>query len=337
MKKLLGILVLSLILIKPVFAGKKLKLPEDVVSGTKYHKSLTGKYYQEYGMQVVDKKDGHPVRAGEKSIRFEVRPGDCGKNTGGGWNDCKTDRERHELSGKPMSKGTWWYAWSIYIPKDHIFISPSTLIIGQFHQLNDHVIWMFNNGKSREGYYVENQIKENVFKKKIILEKNDMHGNWNDILVNMNWTHKDDGFFKIWVNDKLSYHYKGPTKTKKGKPYFKFGVYRSHLSKWIKNKKSEVPTQVVYFDEVRVGKEKQDVVGNLPPNEYKAKIEPAAAKYRAIVKNKIDSSILIKAEGPTKEIAEKEAMKICIGKSIQSSFKEACYVHYVAAKPDYDM
>jgi len=92
MKKLLGILVLgllvlSLILIKPVFAGKKLKLPEDVVSGTKYHKSLTGKYYQEYGMQVVDKKDGHPVRAGKKSIRFEVRPGDCGKDTDGGWND----------------------------------------------------------------------------------------------------------------------------------------------------------------------------------------------------------------------------------------------------------
>ena len=32
MKKLLGIVVLSLILIKPVFADKKLKLPEDVVS-----------------------------------------------------------------------------------------------------------------------------------------------------------------------------------------------------------------------------------------------------------------------------------------------------------------
>ena len=52
-------------------------------------------------------------------------------------------------------------------------------------------------------------------------------------------------------------------------------------------------------------------------------------KYRAIVKNKTDSSILIKAEGPTKETAEKEAMKICIGKSVQSSFKDACYVHYV--------
>jgi len=28
-------------------------------------------------MQVVNKKDGHPVRAGKKSIRFEVRAGDC--------------------------------------------------------------------------------------------------------------------------------------------------------------------------------------------------------------------------------------------------------------------
>ena len=63
--------------------------------------------------------------------------------------------------------------------------------------------------------------------------------------------------------------------------------------------------------------------------EESSKIEASNVKYRAVVKNKIDSSILIKAEGPTKEIAEKEAMKICIGKSIQSSFKEGCYVHYV--------
>ena len=61
-----------------------------------------------------------------------------------------------------------------------------------------------------------------------------------------------------------------------------------------------------------------------------SKIGFSKGKYRAIIKNKIDSSILIKAEGPTKETAEKEAMKICISKSIQSSFKDACYVHYSA-------
>ena len=46
-------------------------------------------------MQVVDKSDGHPVRAGDKSIRFEVRPGDCGYNDG--WSDCKKDRERQKI------------------------------------------------------------------------------------------------------------------------------------------------------------------------------------------------------------------------------------------------
>ena len=58
-------------------------------------------------------------------------------------------------------------------------------------------------------------------------------------------------------------------------------------------------------------------------------------KYRVVVKNKTDSSILIKAEGSTKETAEKEAMKICIGKSIQSSFKDACYVHYSGEVPKF--
>ena len=32
-----------------------------------------------------------------------------------------------------------------------------------------------------------------------------------------------------------------------------------------KKKEKDVPTQVVYFDEVRAGKTKEKVVGNLPP------------------------------------------------------------------------
>jgi len=69
---------------------------------------------------------------------------------------------------------------------------------------------------------------------------------------------------------------------------------------------------------------------------FKMKIQKSKSKfigYTAVVKNKIDSSILIKAKGATKESAEKEAMKICINKSIQSSFKDACYVHYSGEIP----
>ena len=82
MKKLLALLVLSLFFCsKGLLAKTLVKLPKDTSSGfKKVHKSLTGKYYKGYGMQVVDKKDGHPVRSGDKSIRFEVRSGDCGSD-----------------------------------------------------------------------------------------------------------------------------------------------------------------------------------------------------------------------------------------------------------------
>jgi len=268
MKKLLGILVLSLLFCSDGFAGNIVKLPKDVASGNKYKKSLDKKY-KKYGMQVVNKKDGHPVRAGDQSIRFEVRPGDCGYNED--WNDCDNDRERHELTGKRMSGGEWWYAWSIFLPKDFINVSPTKLALGQFHQEKGHVVWMFQNQNYSipGGYWIDNQVPGYTKTLDKVLTNDEMIGKWNDILVNVKWSKKEDGFFKVWVNNKLSYEYMGATKTK-AKVYFKFGIYRSFLSKWIyssKNKKKEkgVPAQVVYFDEVRTGKTKDKVVGNLPP------------------------------------------------------------------------
>ena len=111
-KKLLTIIILSLFWSSNIFAETIVKLPKDTASGFKILTKSLSKNYKKYGMQVVDKKDGHPVRAGQKSIRFEVRDGDCGKDDYGGWSDCKGDRERHELSanqkGDTMSKGEYW-------------------------------------------------------------------------------------------------------------------------------------------------------------------------------------------------------------------------------------
>ena len=58
MKKRLGILVLGLLCCNIGLAKMIVKLPKDTSSGfKKLHKSLTGKYYKDYGMQVVDKKE----------------------------------------------------------------------------------------------------------------------------------------------------------------------------------------------------------------------------------------------------------------------------------------
>ena len=262
MKNFLGILVLSLLFCSNGFAGKAVNLPKDVVSGSKFKKSLTGSYYKKYGMQVVDKKDGHPVRMGKKSIRFELRAGDCGKDKDGGWSDCKKDRERHELSGRyRVSKGERWYAWSIYLPKDFKNVHPASTMLAQFHQQNKHVIWMFKN--KHGGYWIENHVPDYTVASTQILTREQMLGKWNDILVNVNWSHKDDGFFKVWVNNKLVHDFKGKTKSKGVKTYFKFGIYRSKVSTYELMYKKKIPTQIVYYDEIRAGKKKDDVVGNL--------------------------------------------------------------------------
>ena len=312
MKRLLVILVLLISFCNISYAEEIVNLPNDTSSGyKKLFKSLTGKYYKDHGIQVVNKKDGHPVRSGKQSIRFEVRSGDCGKDEMGEWNDCKNDRERHELSGgkkiDKMSKGEYWFAWSVYFPTDHQNLYPLSNNYGQFHQQGGPPVFMF---KERiHGYSVVRTIGDSDYDERKLVDKKKMPGKWFEVLINAKWTKKDNGFFKVWVNDKLKYDYKGPTKTEKY-VYQKFGIYRtgitrylnyqnkSHIQKCldenngtteeygamydlrqkkIRHKISiqlynkckdyyepiNVPTTIVYFDEVRKGKSKESVTKNL--------------------------------------------------------------------------
>ncbi len=235
MKKILAIIILSLFWSSNVFAETTVKLPKDAASGFKIlTKSLTGKYYKDYGMQIVNEKDGHPVRSGKKSIRFEVREGDCGQDEQGGWSDCKGDRERHELSanqkGDTMSKGEYWFSWSLYFPEDHQNLWPLSNNYGQFHQKDGPPVFMFK--ELRSGYSVIRTIGDVDYHEKRLIHKDDMKGKWHDILINVKWSKKDDGFFKLWVNDKLKYDYKGPTKTEKY-VYAKFGIYSTGITRYI--------------------------------------------------------------------------------------------------------
>ncbi|WP_440618280.1 heparin lyase I family protein [Candidatus Pelagibacter sp. HIMB1493] len=256
MIKLLKILLLGL-----MFGGNAFSfgLPKDVGSGNSYTKSL-GSGFKKHGVRIVKKEDGFPVRAGEKSVRFEVRFGDCGKDKPPGkWSDCKKDRQRHELSGKKF-KGEKWTAFSIYLPKDFKSVDPVKLAMGQFHQKggSPNLMFQFNN----YGFWADRQRGFMTIEQKLILPYEDMIGKWNDILIHGNFTKKEDGFFKIWVNNKLKYEYYGQTTW--GKPsFFKFGIYHTYVSRFSNTYKKPYPTQVVYFDEIRHGNSREKVVKDL--------------------------------------------------------------------------
>ena len=158
----------------------------DTVSGWSFEKSLPT-HFKDYGHEVVSATEGHPVRAGKQSIRFEIRAGDCGWNRY--WNDCTTDRERHELSTATRNtRTTWssgekWYHWSIFFPEDHPVIHPALLILGQFHQIDSYPVWLFHNGPGG-GYYVVNfTTGKPVGGFKRVLTDSEMRGKWTDVLT----------------------------------------------------------------------------------------------------------------------------------------------------------
>ena len=160
MKKIFLILILGLLWSSFSTAGemnvwkKIIKLPEDIFKGHNKGWKMQGggdpktRLTPDYAFKVVNKSDGHPVRLGKQSIRFELRRGDCGTQAGAhkvGYNDCtiwdeKTGwySERHELASekKIMTKGRiTWHAYSIFIPEDTATVGQSYehFSLAQFH------------------------------------------------------------------------------------------------------------------------------------------------------------------------------------------------------------
>ena len=237
-------------------------LPTDVASGwgSRWLKSMHHGY-KAYGFQIVSEKEGHPVRLGSKSIKFEVRPGDCGRNDD--WNDCENDRERHELSqlGNYQRNGDEnWYAWSIFVPKDTVSIWPTKVHLGQFHQKKNNVIWLFS--WTPDGYIVDNQVPGKGYTREFrrIAPTEEFLGRWVDITIHAKWSSGSTGLFEVYVDHAKRYEHSGQTIAQGDTSFFKFGIYRSFLSRYkAAQGVDKVPTQIIYYDELRKGKRLSEV------------------------------------------------------------------------------
>ena len=86
-----------------------------------------------------------------------------------------------------------------------------------------------------------------------LLEVDEFVGKWNDIVVHARWSGGNDGRFSVWVNGAQKVDYQGKTMACQGVAssnidvYFKYGVYRSFMSRSVKSK---TVTTTAYFDGV---------------------------------------------------------------------------------------
>jgi hypothetical protein len=193
---------------------------------------------------------------GIKAERFELRAGDCYKS------DCKTDRERVEFSqrkGTPLGKSVW-VGWSLYVPNDFPRLGPlKNVKLAQFHQTGGsgpEILFELHDGKYQavlKSPFVRDadpMRPKGDFKLFTLASRTEIIGRWTRFAVNVKWSRTDDGFFKIYKNGALVAQYNGPTTNDDEPVYFRYGIYRSFVSRCGK----PCPTQVAYYRDVKQGR-----------------------------------------------------------------------------------
>lgn len=226
---------------------------------------------KDYGFNYTKEQ----VRAGEKAQRFEVRAGDCSREYGE-IADCLNDRERVEQTVKderyriyPGQSG--WISWSTFIPQDYVASERVTTTIGQIHQVGgvnstagglpsrppilqlDTVGGIFGSTHHQLSGTIENGFDWGEFTPLMPVSK--MRGKWTDFMLYFD-SSVTSGVLQIYMDGKLVQTINKPiTIEPRGFYHFKYGIYRSFVSR----NKGPMPTQVVFYDELRFGKTRADV------------------------------------------------------------------------------
>ena len=283
MKKLLAIVVLSLLLIpalamSEIFKNEdsKLSLKTSSKSGFTHHTNYMD--HNDYNFQYI--KDETKARAGKYFQRFELRDGDCFGDDN--WNDCENNRERVEFSAEPQQRPVkkQCYGYSLMLSKEFIDTHPTNTSLGQIHQkggptgtaeglasfppliqidaflgglhLNWHVLSGSKTNVIDRGYHYELKRLRNM--KEV----------WTDISFCLDFENKR---MDVWIDGVQKVKIlKSPINFVPEEIYFKHGIYRSFISKYKeRKKKNKMPTQVVFYDEIRRGASIEEVDVNINP------------------------------------------------------------------------
>jgi hypothetical protein len=244
-------------------------------SGFKFHMNYMG--HNDHNFQYI--KDKTKARAGKYYQRFEVRDGDCFGDDS--WNDCENNRERVEFSSKPQQRPVkkQCYGYSLMLSKDFIDTHPTNTSLGQVHQtggptgtagglasfppliqidarlgglhFNWHKLSVSETNVIDRSYYYELKRLRNM--KEV----------WTDISFCLDFKNER---MDVWVDGVQKVKIlKSPIFFKPKEIYFKHGIYRNLISKYKELKNRKMPTQVVFYDEVRRGKSIKKVDRNINP------------------------------------------------------------------------
>ena len=165
-----------------------------------------------------------------------------------------------------MGKKDHWYSASIYLPNDYQSVAPVRTTFAQLYEKGWKPILMVTD-RSGEWIEVGRMWSGEYVEMKKAIKINDMKGKWTDVLINARYSREEDGFMKVWINNKLvlnSENIKNITPYTKRGVGLDFGIYQTFVSGWKRGHgEKPYPNMVVYFDEVNLGSTKEKVTKNL--------------------------------------------------------------------------
>lgn len=216
-----------------------------------------------WGYQLVGAP--HPVYRGPQSQRFEVRAGDCGASTD--WSDCASDRERSEVTADNarFAPGSdVWMSFMIFLPPDFQTSTRVNTDLGQIHMrggfqstaggFRSHPPLLQLNAKGNTYTACFHVITGDAHQvtarcqNQTIARLSEMRGRWSRITLHLKATPQTPAV-EVFFNRQRVAHFQHSLPRDPREYYLKYGVYRSFVSRHGK----PMPTQVVYYDEVKIG------------------------------------------------------------------------------------
>ena len=219
---------------------------------------------KEWNISIV-KDSPEKARLGTSYLRFETREGHCTATHGkSGWDDCKKGRNRAEIQSKWKNEvkpnRDFWHFFSLKIPSS---IEQKKGVKTSIWQIHSGKLagpsWMIRFTKN-SGLKIENHT---AFPpdEKVIIDRKNLFDKWHDVVIKANLSKEIKGSFKIWVNGKKQFDYKGISRQSTAvRDPIDLGIYNTGSRYGDRNMNGkDLGNIVVLFDEIRVGDSCKDL------------------------------------------------------------------------------
>lgn len=239
-------------------------------------------------------KSAEVVRRGQVAQRFEIRHGDCGRNSG--YSDCDNDRARVERKETPKNRFSKpnrgvWYGYSIFIPTNFQSLGKANTALSQVKTEKWSMpMWMLTFNDRPYLLWADNQTC-------LLGTLSSWKGRWNDLVIYANYGQTGQPvYFQLFRNGTLLCQRKTPfvpaDAARQGlRLGMKYGIYNSFVSRYLASRATKpvaasslsqanengvvsrspsltpfehdwgarLPTHVVYYDEMRFGASRDEV------------------------------------------------------------------------------